>query len=458
MAEYLTVLVVGSGAREHVISQAYEKSSQVKRIVIPIDPSNAFIRFNRQKDVIIDTNCDVNDPYSILELAQKYKVDLADFASERPLAAGAVDLLESRGFLAFGPQKAAARIESSKIWSRSFQRWVGIPHPKFYYFDDQDKASKYVAAIYNEQLADKGTLPKSRFVKADGLCDGKGALAGRTLVETIRNIKKMRRFGKAGEKFLIEDGLEGEEFSYYAICDGENYLTFKSAQDNKRLLNFDHGAQTGGMGANSPALVTKGREAEIEEHFFKKAIVGLKREGSAYKGILYLGGMLNKKNQLACIEYNCRWGDPEAQVILPGIKNDYVELILAAIEGRLDQIRLEQDNLVRICVVGVGRGYPETKRSADVKGKQIFGLDEAMRVEGVAIYGAALAVQGGNFYAGGSRRLFSVVAEGKDILQAQDRAYLAIHKIKIEGNNLHFRDDIGRRDVARYLATVGVTP
>lgn len=443
MIEHLTVLVVGSGAREHVLSCAYEKSSQVKKIIVA--PGNDFIKYKRDKEVLTDKNCSLDDPQSILDVAKKYKANLVDVASDNALAAGAIDLLEKHNIIAFGPTQKAARIESSKIWSRLFQRNIGVPCPRFAYFDNEEKALEYAQPIYGEN-------PKKRlFVKADGLCGGKGSLGGDSLSQTLRNIKKMRQFGESGSKFLVEDGLIGEEFSYYAMLDGLNYQVFKSVQDNKRLNDFDMGSQTGGMGSNSPACVTEGKEDNINKVFIDKVIGGMFHGGIPYEGILYLGGMVTAKGQLACIEYNARWGDPEVQTILPGVRNDYAELVLSAIEGRLNKVKVEQDNLTRVCVVGAAKGYPDSKQVDLVRGKEIFRIEEALEVDGVSIFGAGIKMKGGKFYADRGR-LFSVVGEGKNILEAQDRAYAAISKIKIEDNNLHYRTDIAFRDVQRSLS------
>lgn len=434
----LTVLIVGSGAREHTISKAYENSKKVNKIIVA--PGNDFISYKRKKEIIINKNCSLTNPDSILEIAKKYKPDLVDVAQDDALAKGTVDLLTENGFQVFGPTKKAARLEWDKQWSREFMERHNIPSPEFRYFNSEKLARKYVQLLYHKEPN------KLTYVKASGLCAGKGALKATNLEEVTRRIDEMEQFGKAGEIFLIEEGLVGEEFSSYAISDGKNYCMLKSAQDNKTVFNFDKGDQTGGMGATCPAMITKDISKEIEELFISRAIKGMLSENNPYKGILYLGGIVADK--LMNIEYNTRWGDPECQVVLPSIKTDYTDIILACIENKLDKIKIKQDQKTRVCIVGASKGYPNNY--SNVKGKQIYGLEEAMQVKGVTILSAAIAVQDGKFYANGGR-LFSVVGEGKNIVEARQRAYSAIAYISIEGNNLHYRTDIGWRDVERFL-------
>src|SRR3989344_489750 len=298
MAQHLSVMVVGSGAREHALSQAYEKSSQVSRVIVA--PGNDFIAYLRKKEVLIDKGCSLTDPFSILSMARKYRPDLVDVAQDDALASGTVDLLQEQGFQAFGPTKMAARIEWDKKWSREFMLRHQIPSPKFRYFDSAEDGIKYVTELYSQEPA------KLLYTKAAGLCSGKGALKSTSLDEAVRNIGQMKHFpNQAGMVFLVEDGLISEEFSYYTISDGQTYRAFKSAQDNKAVFNFDEGGQTGGMGAISPAKATNGLSSEIEENFISKAIDGMAAEEVPYLGILYLGGIVVDGKPIN-IEYNAR--------------------------------------------------------------------------------------------------------------------------------------------------------
>lgn len=440
MVEYLTVLIVGSGAREHTISSAYERSPKVKRIVVA--PGNDFIAYGRQKEVITDKNCSLKNPMSILEIARKYKLDLVDVAQDDALGLGTVDLLQENGFLAFGPTETVARIESDKRGSRELMHRHQIPHPNFRYFDSEEDGINYVRGLYS------GNPDQLVYVKASGLAGGKGALPSKNLDRAIRNVRRMKEFPDgAGKIFLVEEGLVGEEFSYYAISDGSTYHVFKSAQDNKTVFNFDQGDQTGGMGANSPAMVTAPISKEIEELLIRRAINGMGEERLPYTGILYLGGIVTDGKPVN-IEYNARWGDPECQVVLPGVQNDYVDLVFSAVTSELAKIDVVQDSKTRVCVVGASRGYPNDYST--VKGRRIYGIEEAMKMEGVQIFGAGVVVQDGRFYADGGR-LFSVVGEGDNIIEARQRAYDAVAHIYVEGNNLHYRTDIGWRDIERFL-------
>ena len=442
--EDLTILLIGSGAREHTISCAYEKSPNVKRIIIA--PGNDFIGYKRQKEVVMDKNCSLKNPTSLLEIARKYQPDLVDVAQDDALANGTVDILENNGFVVFGPRKEAARIEWDKRWSREFMQRHEIPHPCFRYFENETDAEQYAKEQY---LIDSSKIV---YIKAGGLCSGKGALKSTSLDEVVKNIGRMKDFPNgAGRIFLVEEGLEGEEFSYYAISDGQTYKLFKSAQDNKTVFNFDEGDQTGGMGVVSPSMVTEPIRKEIEQQQISRAIKGMALEQNPYRGILYLGGIVVNGKPMN-IEYNARWGDPECQVVLPSVETDYLEIVKACLEGRLGDLDIKQDNKTRICVVGASKGYPNDY--SQVKGKRIFGIDEVMEMEGINIFGAGINVTDGKLYANGGR-LFSVVAEGRDILEARQRAYSAIAGISIEGNNLHYRTDIGWRDIERARKKLG---
>ncbi len=437
----MTILIIGSGGREHAISCAYEKSQKVKKIIVA--PGNDFISFKRRKDVTCDNNCSQKDPESILKIAKKYAPDLIEVAQDDALAAGTVNLLQKEGFQVFGPTQESSRIEWDKKWSREFMQRHDIPSPKFKYFKSEERALGYVEGLYQDKN-------KIVYVKAAGLCEGKGALKATNLNDALKAVKQMKNFGPAGNVFLIEEALKGEEFSYYIISDGKNYQVFKSAQDNKTVFNFDLGPQTGGMGAISPAKITEPITNKIEEEQIKKAIDGMNQEGIPYKGILYLGGIVNE-NKIMNIEYNARWGDPECQAILPSLETDYVDIVLATINGNVNSVLIRQDNKIRMCVIGVSKGYPVDYSKS--KGKRIYGLEEAMEENGIQVFGAGVKMENEKFYTNGGR-LFSIVAEGDTLLEAKEKAYGVIAKITIEGNNLEYRTDIGWRDIERELGIV----
>jgi len=435
-------MIIGSGAREHAISKVYEKSSLVEEILVT--PGNDFMIYNRDKPVAIDKNCSLNDPNSFLDLATKYSPDLIDVAQDDAIANGAVNLLQQNGFDVFGPTQAASRIEWDKAWSREFMRRYGIPSPAYEIFNDYWQASDYVEGLYR---VDKS---KPLYIKASGLCGGKGALLATSFKSALRAIKEMSDIGKAGETFLIEEGLIGEEFSYFAVTDGTTCRFFSSSRDYKRLFINDNGPQTGGMGAISPTLITKGLEEYIEQELLQKTVDGLRQEGTPFVGILYLGGIITRDQKIKVIEYNARWGDPECQAVLPGLKTDYGEVVLASLEGRLDEIDLSFNDKVRVCVVGAVKGYPHDY--SDYIGKKIFGINNARRVKGVQVFGAGMECSFNSLTANGGR-LFSVVGEGEDIVHARKRAYEAITKIDVEKGNLQYRMDIGQKDQLLYLRT-----
>lgn len=445
MAQDMTVMVVGSGAREDAIASEYFYSGKVRKVVVA--PGNEFMEgYIDDTEVIIDKNSDLKNPQSFLRIAQEHKPDIVDIAQDDALALGTVDLLEENGFTVFGPNAKAAKIEADKIWSRNFMNRHGISAPKYACFnpDMKDAINSYLRSAYKD---DPNRL---MYVKAFGLCGGKGALSARSFDQALERVLQMKHFGKAGEQFLIEDGLIGEEFSYYAIVDGTNYHLFRSAQDYKLSHAFDTGEQTGGMGAVSPAMVTQGIESAIENDIIKKAIDGMREEGNPFKGILYVGGIV-VDGKPHVIEFNARLGDPEAQVILHPLKEgNYLSLVQAAVNGTLDKERIQyEDNDTRVCVVGAARGYPGDY--SDVKGKKIHGIDEVLEMDDVIFYGAGIDVDGDDYRATGGR-LFSIVGQGENVIEGRARAYEAISRIYIDGNNLHFRPDIGFRDVQRFWA------
>jgi phosphoribosylamine--glycine ligase len=455
MKEDLTVMVIGFGAREHALVDAYQRSTRVRKVVAV--PGNDFMKVGARKEVIIDKSVNHRDPSSILAAARKYRPDITDVAQDDAIASGAVDVLEQNGYRAFGPSQRASRIECDKAWSRNFMHRHGIPQPGYRIFDNIPNALDYASRIYS------GNPRKVIYIKASGLCGGKGALRAESLEEAQANIRRMEEFGSAGKKFLVEYGVDGEEYSFFAFSDGKTYRALRSAQDHKRLLDNDMGLQTGGMGAISPAMVTAGLSDIIEKTQVVPVIGGMSRMGIPYRGIFYVGGMYvspdQRKNggRITTIEYNARFGDPEAQVVVPSLQSDFADVIMACLDGKLHQAEVRQDDRTRVCVVGAAKGYPDD--CSGVQGKRIYGLKEAARKEGVTVYGTGIAIEGSRFYAdtGNSGRLFSIVGEGRNIDEARNRAYDAIGQIKIGGENPHYRKDIGLRDLRRFRQTMEVS-
>jgi len=432
----LKVLIIGGGGREHTLLKAYAKSKRVKKIFVV--PGNGLMGFFEVKPIMTFPGIKPTDFEKIWEIVAKNKIDLVDVAQDDPIAAGGVDFFTAKGVAAFGPTKEAAQIEWDKKWAREFMKRLGLPIPRFASFSSEKEAASYI-----------NKLPKGAcFVKASGLAAGKGAIKAINKKEVLEAIKQMPLFGPAGKTFLIEEMLVGEEFSAYAICDGEHFQILKAAQDNKPVFNFDEGPNTGGMGATAPVFATNKKiiQKQIKE-IFKTVVAGLASEGRPYKGILYLGGIISE-GKVKIIEFNARWGDPEAQVVLPGIKNGYVDIVSACLEGKLNKLKIREDTKTRVCVVGASRSYPGDYSAAS--GKKIFGLEQAAKLPGVTVIGAGIKRRGKYFFTRGGR-VFNIVAEGKDIVEARNKAYAAMAKIFVAGNNLHYRTDIGWRDVERSL-------
>jgi len=433
----MNILIIGSGGREHILAKTYSKSKKVNKIFVA--PGNDFM--NLKNDHIIPCpDIAMMDFEGIVKLCKKEKIDIVDAACDEVLAAGLVDVIGLEPTLkntkAFGPTQDAAELEWNKAWARILMQQYNLPIPQFMYFSNQKEAIKYVKA-QPEQLW---------YVKATGLAAGKGAIRADTKKKAEEGIIAMKQFGKSGKIFLIEEGLVGEEFSLFAICDGESYTITKTAQDHKTVYNSDQGSNTGGMGCIAPAsIITPSTIRIIEQKIIKPILKVMKEKERPFSGILYLGGMLTK-NEIKIIEFNVRWGDPEAEVIVASIKTDYVEIVNAVINKKLSKLTIDFDQKIRLSIAGCSRGYPNDY--SKTKGKEVFGLLEAMKLPGIAIYGAGIKRKNNRFFANGGR-VFHLVAEGDTVQQARVRAYGAMAMISIEGNNLHYRTDIGWRDVER---------
>ena len=427
-----TIAVIGAGGRESVLVESYSKSPQVGKILVM--PGNDLIQSVSRIPVQTFPDVKTHEVDKIIHLCVKHHVTLVDIAQEAAVEAGLADLLAEKHILYTGPTKAAGQLEWDKAWARDFMSKFGIPHPQYHVFTSPSAGKKHI----NSQSEGKW------FIKASGLAEGKGVLPATNKQEALEAIDQMTKFHQAGETFLIEEWLEGEEFSTYVVTDGHSYQIIGSAQDHKRAYNFDQGLNTGGMGCSSPPLLlTPKIIKQIDAKIIAPTIKGMAKLGRPYTGILYVGGMISG-GKPSVIEFNARWGDPEAQVVVPGIKTDLYQISLAVAKKSLAKLRIKTDSKARVAVVGASNGYPGDYSA--VKGKRIFGLDR--HFDGVQIYGAGITKTGRNYYAAGGR-LFHLVGEGKTVLEARQKAYSAISQIYLEGNNLHYRTDIGWRDVAR---------
>lgn len=440
------VAVIGGGGREDAQITGLLKSTHVESgIAIP---GNDFMKVGQTKPVTIFPGVSVTDANQIIKICKGNGVTYAEVGNERAVEAGVVDRLTAAGISTLGPTAAAGILEYDKGFSRHFGRRHFLPQPIHKWFASEESGIAFIEESPEEK----------RFIKYCGLCDGKGAIPAETRTEAIAAIKEMKTFNNGlRPSYLIEDwlrnddGTTGEEFSSFCITDGVTWKYLGDAQDHKRVNEGDTGKNTGGMGcSNKPGIITPEARLQIDS-IFKRTIFGMALEKRKYKGILYLGGMVvtrNGKPEVNVIEFNCRPGDPEHQIIASSMTADLFQMGRMALSDDLSEIKVEADGKSRVVVAGVSKGYPDSYDA--VKGKRIFGLDEAMAMDGIDVYGAGISVIDGNYYANGGR-LFYVVGEGKDIMKARVAAYSALSRISVEGGNLHFRTDIGWRDVKRHL-------
>lgn len=428
-----TVLIVDAGGRGSALVDKYGQSKKVGKILVV--PGNDLMQINTKKKVITFPNLKTTSIKEILEICKKEKVDLADVAQDNAVEKGLVDGLIKIGILVVGPSRLAGQIEWDKAWAREFMSKYKIPSPKFYTFTSQNKGLDFV----------KKHPSKKWFVKASGLAEGKGAIPASNINEAIAAIKEMTKFGSSGETYLLEEWLIGEEFSAFALCDGKDFQVVGFAQDHKRINDGDLGPNTGGMGCVSNPLIADINIKKQVQGIFQKTIDGLSKEGRPYKGVLYLGGIV-VGSTVYIIEFNARWGDPEAESILPSIKNDLYEIGLSIIVGNIKKLNLKIDDKTRVAVAACAKGYPIDY--SKVKGKKVLGIKKAIKIPNIKIYGAGIKKEGKDYSVCGGRVLF-VVGTGEDIIKARKKAYEAMELISIEGDNLHYRRDIGWRDVER---------
>jgi phosphoribosylamine--glycine ligase len=422
----MRVLVLGSGGREHALAWKIARSPLVTRVLAA--PGSDGIAG------VADCFPDVpaGDSPAVLGLAREQAVDLVVVGPEQPLADGIADDLREAGLAVFGPSAAAARLEASKAHSKEFMARHGIPTAGFEVFDDLERASAFTRA-------QRGAC----VVKADGLAAGKGVAVCATPAEAERALREMmadRRFGAAGERVVIEEMLQGEEASYYAITDGEHIVTLAAAQDHKRALDGDRGENTGGMGAYSPAPVLRPDvEKRVLEEIVHPAIRGMASEGHPYVGVLYVGLMIDADGVPRVVEFNVRFGDPETQPLVVRMHSDLVPLLDGAARGKLDGVAPPEWGDAAVCVVLASGGYPREFR----KGCAIAGLDEAAADSDVEIFhsGTRIGEEGDFLTAGG--RVLGVTARGATIRAAVDRAYAAANRIHFDA--MHFRRDIAAR-------------
>ena len=420
----MRVLVVGGGGREHALVKSVAASPKVDKVYCA--PGNAGIAGDAE---CVDIAAE--DLSELLAFSMRTRIDLTVVGPEVPLCAGIVDLFEDAGLRIFGPNKAAAELEGSKVFAKTLMQKHMIPTASFRVFDDEDDAKSYLRTI----------LDWPAVIKADGLAAGKGVVLAADLEdadEVVRQMLGEGRFAGAGRRIIIEECLPGAEASIIAFTDGKTIAVLETSQDHKAAYDGDRGPNTGGMGAYSPApIVTDRLLDQVSRDVLVPVVHAMSKEGRPFRGVLYAGLMLSKGGPKV-LEFNVRLGDPEAQVILPRLRTDLVELMEATLDGTLEDVDLEWDPRPAMCVVMASRGYP----GAYPRGMKITGLGAAQGMEDVIVYHAGTALVDGDVATSGGRVL-GVTALGDDFAKARDRAYQAVSLIGYEG--ARYRKDIGHR-------------
>lgn len=418
----MKILLVGGGGREHALAWKISQSKKVDKIYCA--PGNAGIA-----ELAECVDIGVMEFDRLVQFAKDKEVDLTVIAPDDPLAAGAVDAFEAAGLRAFGPRKNAAVLEGSKAFSKDLMKKYNIPTAEYETFDTPEAALSYLE-----------TAKFPIVLKADGLALGKGVLICNTKDEAKAGVKTLmldKQFGSAGNRIVIEEFMEGREVSVLSFVDGNTIKIMSSAQDHKRAKDGDKGLNTGGMGTFSPSPFYTAQVDEFcKENIYQKTVDAMKSEGREFKGVIFFGLMITKEGPKV-LEYNARFGDPEAQVVLPRMKNDIVDIFEACIDGTLDKIELEFEDNAAVCVVLASDGYPEHYE----KGFEIKGLDKFKDKDGYYVFHAGSKVKDGKVVTNGGRVL-GVTAKGTNLKEARANAYEAVKWIDFD--NKYMRNDIGK--------------
>ncbi len=428
----MKVLIVGSGGREHALAWKCAQSSRVTAVLVA--PGNAG---TATEPKVRNVEVQPDDIQGLVRLAQDEEVGLTIIGPEGPLVAGIVDSFKARGLKCFGPTRKPAQLEGSKAFTKEFLNRHGIPTA--------------ASTTFTRESFDAAYVQKQRtpiVVKASGLAAGKGVVICESAAEAIATARSMfdGQFGDAGNEVVIEEFLEGEEASFIVMADGKNILPFASSQDHKRRDDGDHGPNTGGMGAYSPApVVTPQMHARIMKQVIEPTIRGLEKDGMPYTGFLYAGIMVAPDGTPNVLEFNCRFGDPETQPIMMRLQSDITELCEAALEGRLNTVKAKWDERAALGVVLAAGGYPDSVRKGDI----IQGLDDAAKLPGKVFHAGTALDEAGNVVTNGGRVLCAV-GLGANVREAQREAYALADAI--HWNGLQFRRDIGYRAVERERA------
>lgn len=417
----MKVLIVGGGGREHTIAWKLKQSPLVDELFAA--PGNGGIAQIATCVPIKATDID-----GIVAFAEENNIGLTVVAPDDPLVLGMVDALEAKGLKAFGPRKNAAVIEGSKVFSKQLMKKYGIPTAKYEVFDNSAEAEAYVKAQ---------TCPV--VIKAEGLALGKGVIIAETVDEAVEAVHEMmdnHKFGDAGSRIVVEEFLTGPEVSVLAFTDGKTICPMVSAQDHKRACDGDRGLNTGGMGTFSPSRIYTQELADAcMKMIFQPTVDAMNAEGRTFQGVLYFGLMLTKDG-MKVIEYNCRFGDPETQVVLPRLKSDLAKIMLAVAEQRLAEVEVEWEDNAAVCVVMASGGYPEKYTT----GYAIEGIRQVEGKDNITVFHAGTAQKGGKLVTSGGRVL-GVTATADNLDEAIREAYDAVSKIHFD--HVHYRKDIG---------------
>jgi phosphoribosylamine--glycine ligase len=419
----MKVFLIGGGGREHSLAWKIKQSPKVEKVFCA--PGNAGI-----EQVAQCASIPADDIDELARFAKQERVDLTVVGPELPLTLGIVDSFQEEGLRVFGPTRAAAMLEASKAFTKELMKQQGIPSAFFSTFTEADDASRYIKEVGAPIV-----------VKADGLCGGKGVIVCQTVEEALDAVNLImvnEAFGDAGRKVVVEECLQGEEASFLVFTDGERILPMPSSQDHKPVFDGDKGPNTGGMGAYSPApVVTKAMEEQILEQVMRPTIRAMAEQGHPYRGVLYAGLMI-EDDVAKVLEFNCRFGDPEAQPLLMRLKSDIVPVLEAIADGDLSGVELEWDPRATVCVVMAAKGYPKSYK----KGMEISGLEEAAQTADTVVFHAGTKRSGDKVVTNGGRVL-GVTSAGDTIAEALDIAYSAVERIHWKG--VHYRRDIGRK-------------
>jgi phosphoribosylamine---glycine ligase len=428
----MNVLVIGSGGREHALAWKLKQSPRVEHLYCA--PGNPGIA-----SVAECVNIAADDCEALYQFARTQKIDLTVVGPEVPLVKGIVDLFEAGGLPIFGPSKAAAALEGSKVFSKNFMKRWGIPTARYETFDraHEAEAKQYLLSH-----------PAPIVLKADGLAAGKGAVVCRSTGEALGVLDDMfgkNALGEAGSQIVIEEFMTGEEASIFVLTDGTQYGLLEPAQDHKQIFDGDKGKNTGGMGAFAPARVASADVIErVKKEIVEPVLAGMRNEGRPYRGCLYVGIMITPDGPKV-VEFNCRLGDPEAQVVLPLIDGDLAEILSACASRNARTLSIRSHNAAAVCVVVASGGYPD----AYEKGKAIRGLETIRWEDGVVVFHAGTASKGGEIVSAGGRVLgVTAIGYGHELDETIRAAYAAVKKIAFDG--AYYRSDIGMKGLRHH--------